>query len=333
MLRSLETRLFRPADSPEPPEPAPAVTREMVVWAYRRLLGRDPDSDAVIAEAIRLGSPLAILDLILDSDEFAARGVRHMDRFAPPPDVAWQAAPDILAALLERISATWQHLGEECPYWSVLSGPEYAGEDTPERRQAFYDSGSDDLRVLLATLARLGRRPAEFPVLFEFGCGLGRVTTHLCGEFARVIACDASPSHLALASDALRRRGLKNAELKLATPADFGMSEPCDLWFSRIVLQHNPPPLIAAIIERALATLRPRGLAIFQVPVYLPGYRFNIEEYLQQPVDRSRFDMHLLPQLAVLEIAERQGCRLREIREDNSAGEQWISQFFAVEKR
>src|SRR5271169_236009 len=41
-----------------------------------------------------------------------------------------------------------------------------------------------------------------------------------------------------------------------------------DLFFSIIVLQHNPPPVILGILDAAFAGLRPGGLAFFQVPTY-----------------------------------------------------------------
>jgi len=46
------------------------------------------------------------------------------------------------------------------------------------------------------------------------------------------------------------------------------------------VLQHNPPPLIAMILARLLAGLAPGGVAYFQVPVWLPGYRFRVADLL-----------------------------------------------------
>jgi hypothetical protein len=112
----------------------------------------------------------------------------------------------------------------------------------------------------------------------------------------------------------------------------FGMSASYDLWFNRLVLQYNPPPLIATILERALTLLRPRGLAIFQVRVYLAGYRFKIDEYLRQQANHGPSEMHLLPQSAILDLAHRAGCRLLEIRQEDSAGMPWISQFFTFEK-
>ena len=328
MFGTLIGRLWQSSPRRSRPEP---VSREFVLWAYKRLLGREPESEEVIAEKMNFSSPFAVLKAVLDSDEYATRGA-YMDNYAEPLDVEWEIALDVSAALLARVSETWRQLGEKRPYWSVLAGPEFQGEDTVERQQAFYDSGVDDLRILLATLSRVGRRPEEFTVVFEFGCGLGRVTSHLCKQFSHVIATDISYSHLALARRALNERGAINVDLKCASATDFGMSESYDLWFNRLVLQHNPPPLIAAILARAMTLLRPRGLAVFQVPVYLPGYRFRTDEYLQQPAGDWPFEMHLLSQSAILELAHRAGCRLLEIRQEDSAGPWWISQFFTFEK-
>jgi hypothetical protein len=43
------------------------------VWAYRRLLGREPEGEEVISEMMRLSSPFAVIEAILDSPEYMAR--------------------------------------------------------------------------------------------------------------------------------------------------------------------------------------------------------------------------------------------------------------------
>ena len=139
-----------------------SVSREIVVWAYQRLLGREPESEDVISEKMHLSSPFAVINAILDRPEYAAR-TRYMDSYAGPLEVEWRVEPDVAAAMLAHISERWRQLGEKCPYWSVLAGPEYLSENTAEQQQVFYDSGADDVRMLLATLSRVGRRPEEFP--------------------------------------------------------------------------------------------------------------------------------------------------------------------------
>ena len=311
------------------------VSRDAAIWAYRLLLGREPESEDAITAASLFESRDALVRAVATSPEFATRGLlgpRQMDACAAPLDVEWQVDAMTMEALLADVAATWTRLGQERPYWSVLAGPEYLPENAATRRQAFYDTGADDLRMLLATLARAGREPAQFDVAFEFGCGVGRVTSHLCREFRRVIACDISSQHLALTRQALDEHGTVNVQLTQATPADFGMSEPYDLWFSRLVLQHNCPPLIAAILDRALRMLRPQGLAVFQVPVYRAGYRFAVDEHRRNREKHGPFEMHALPQPAVLAIAQRAECTLIEVREDGSAGYPWISQVFTFQK-
>ncbi len=311
------------------------LPRDVAIWAYRLLLGREPESEDAITTATLFESTEAMVRAFIASVEFKARGAgaRMMPPHAAPLDVEWQVDAATMEELLAWLAQTWERLGKERPHWSVLAGPEFLPENmTTQQRQAFYDSGADDLSMLLATLARVGRKPAEFDVLFEFGCGLGRVTSHLCREFKMVVGCDISSRHLSLAQEALGARGIANVALKQATASDFGMSEPFDLWFNRLVLQHNNPPLIAAILDRAFAMLRPQGLAVFQVPVYLDGYRFKLDEYRRVRDTFGPFEMHALPQPAILAIARRADCTLLEVREDDSAGDPWTSQVFTFEK-
>ena len=112
-----------------------------------------------------------------------------------------------------------------------------------------------------------------------------------------------------------------------------GDLEPCDVFYSRIVFQHNPPPVIAELIRNALKALRPGGIAIFQVPSYMSGYGFKLREWLAKdhPLDMQ---MHCLPQHRIFAlIAEHCGAVL-EVREDGVAGarDRIVSNNFVVRK-
>ncbi len=109
------------------------------------------------------------------------------------------------------------------------------------------------------------------------------------------------------------------------------MAEAFDLWFSHIVLQHNPPPVIASILRRMFSMLAPRGITIFQVPTYSPGYRFNVEEYLAKPRQKN-IEVHCLPQEIVFKLASDAGCTPLEVREDLAMGYPWISNVFVFRK-
>ena len=310
------------------------LSDDEVTWAYRLFLDRDPESHDVLARFKRLENTKRLRSVFLSSPECRSKTlVPHLPIDVSPMTVEWRADAETSRALLSRVQDIWTRLGRERPHWSVLNSDQFLPERMRAEREAFYASGRDDVQLILATLQRLGLSPKQFPKGFEFGCGLARVTPHLARHFASVTACDVSRSHLEHAELAVAESGVGNIRLLRAALPDFGMSEPFDFWFSRIVLQHNSPPLIAMILQRALQMLLPGGLAVFQVPTYAVGYHFRIRDYLNSPPPLNSFEMHCLPQQAILEIAREQGCSVLEIREDNSAGNSnWISNWLALQK-
>ena len=91
--------------------------------------------------------------------------------------------------------------------------------------------------------------------------------------------------------------------------------EPCDFFYSVIVLQHNPPPVIMELIRIALTALKPGGVAMFQVPTHINDYRFDLKEWLA--TDHALdMQMHCVPQEAVLNLITATGCYLLGLRED-----------------
>jgi 2-polyprenyl-3-methyl-5-hydroxy-6-metoxy-1,4-benzoquinol methylase len=185
----------------------------------------------------------------------------------------------------------------------------------------FFATGEHDMNRLCATIRRVGRDPVEFKVTHEYGCGLGRITNHLAERFERVIACDVSRPHLDLARARSDELGRVNIDYRLAELPELGMDERFDLWFTMIVLQHNPPPIMAMILRRALACLRPDGLAVFQIPTYSPYYGFHTEKYLESPVSQLGIEMHFLPQPILFKLIHESGCKILEIVEDGLVGD------------
>lgn len=100
-----------------------------------------------------------------------------------------------------------------------------------------------------------------------------------------------------------------------------------------IVFQHNPPPLISKLIRNALHSLNSGGIAVFQVPTYQMGYRFETAEWLR--TDHAlEMQMHCIPQRHIFEIVAEENCKLLEVREDNWTGapDQFISNTFIIGK-
>jgi SAM-dependent methyltransferase len=319
----------------------PPVTRESIHWAYRLLLGREAENESVVADALGYGSLAQLRQAFLDSPEF--RGMLESPQpqasrvpvDCPPQVIEWSTDGSTLSRLLDHVRKTWTKLGQEKPHWSVLSSDDFLPENIAATERAFFESGRSDLRSLLAVLARHGLSPDSFPRLFEFGCGLGRVTPFFAERFLEVTACDVSPSHMAVAQAVVRKAGRKNVSFELVNDVDFGMTRPFDLWFSRIVLQHNSPPIIAMILRQALALLAPGGLAVFQVPTYALGYSFSLSEYLANVGKDRGIEMHVLPQEVVFRLAREAGSFPLEVLDDGHAGppHAWQSNTFVFQKQ
>ena len=91
--------------------------------------------------------------------------------------------------------------------------------------------------------------------------------------------------------------------------------EPVDLFFSLMVLQHNPPPVIAFVLQKILHRLKLGGIAFFQLP------------------SMGEIEVHILPQKYVYAIAEREACRVLEVQPDGCVGQpQVTSNTFLLQK-
>lgn len=324
------------------------ITADEIAWVYRLMLGREPLASEV--DTWRgLPDVAELRRLCLASDEFRAAMAANgtpvspaadagmLDRLPqnlPPLPVQWQAGAHDEAVLLDHVARTWTALGQERPHWSVLSSDSFLPEHIAENERAFYASGAGDVQRILSALARHGLSPSALPRVVEYGCGVGRVTPHLAARFAEVTAIDISTSHMEMARAAVARSGRANVRFELARAPDFAMGEPFDLWFSYIVLQHSPPPVIALVLRQALAMLAPGGVAIFQVPTYARGYRFALADYLAAPTTTGTIEVHCLPQPVVFRLAQAAGCVPLEIREDDAMGppSAWLSNTFVFHK-
>jgi len=185
---------------------------------------------------------------------------------------------------------------------------------------AFYATGSRDLARMDKWLERSRVSLPETGVCAEYGCGVGRCAVWLAKRFARVVAFDVSEPHLRLAMARAEAEGLRNIEfVHVKGNSDLQRLEGIDFFYSFIVLQHNPPPLILSILRRAFEGLKPAGVAYFQVPTYSIDYSFSLQEYLDRMTDRG-MEMHFVPQRAILDLASAHGLRPMEVSPDGCVG-------------
>ena len=304
------------------------ISREEVIYAYRLLFGREPESDEVVNRyATELKDTRALREMFLSAPEFQEKisGVLpprppRLSFSGPAMQVELDVSNEKLSALFEKVSARWHDIGITEPYWSVLTHEGYALKNFHLSREAFYSGGEAEIKAFDATLHRAGVKREGLKRCLELGSGVGRVTAALARRFPEVIGADISASHLRVAEDYLRAVGCTNVVLRhLHSLDEFSAFGGFDLLYSRIVLQHNPPPVIGWLLRALLSQLSIGGIAFVQLPTYRAGYRFAVDDYLAQDT-ASALEMHVFPQVALLDLIADEKCRILEIREDDSAG-------------
>lgn len=314
-----------------------SVTRDEVIWAYRMFLGRDPESEAVIEVQMGADNLNHLRGAFLGSDEFrrkfnpgpAAPVVgRYLEVDRTDIDIACTDAQ--LQAMFDRIGAAWKTFGETEPHWSVLTADAFRQDNLAANIEAFFASGRGDIDVHFNFLRRAGL-PTRFSRAMDFGCGVGRLTLALAPHADQVVGVDISPPHLRLAEERRGAVGAANVAFEsIASVADLDRYSGFDFVLSRIVLQHNPPPVMAALYRKLLAALAPGGVSIVQMPTHMRGLRFSAEHYLANA--QPDMEMNALPQKIIFEIIEQAGCRLLEMREDSAAGDEGLSHSFLVQR-
>lgn len=309
------------------------VTRDDVVWCYRALLGREPESEAAITAHRQVGDFRALVQTFVDSAEFAQRPAQRAFHPMPLPPARIDVDVDgtQMAAAIAKVKLAWAHLGDTRAHHSVLTNEAFLPHALDRSIDRFWASGMSESEQAIAMLARHGFSPVG-KVCVEYGCGVGRVTSGLAGSFSNVYGYDISPGHLALAAQRVASLGLDNVCLIQCSDTFLEDLQPCDAFYSRIVFQHNPPPVMHALVRAALTALKPGGIAIFQLPVYAAGYSFDLQAWLSSPPVLD-MEMHCLPQPHVFGAVAAKGCVCLEVREDNSVGEsRFISNTFVVRR-
>ena len=262
----------------------------------------------------------------------SAPGVKSLEWPAQPVQV--DVPPEQLQRMIQRIEAEFAYLGEHEPHWSVLTADRFKAANIAQHEAEFFASGETAIKHLRVTAERTGIDLSRYKSCFELGCGLGRITIWLAKLFEQVTGGDISGTRLAQARQTVERAGLKNVSFAhLNQFANYANLPAFDVFFSFIVLQHNPPPLMAHILELILTRLAPGGIAYFQIPTYQLGYRFSATEYLESKPPVADVEVHCVPQPDLFAILARTGCDVLEMREDDALGAPTISNRLFVRKR
>jgi SAM-dependent methyltransferase len=317
--------------------------RDAVIDIYRAILQREPDPGGLASFAGMLGKQglRPVLRQFLESSEYRSTLVQ-----APPSrelslagrmEVELNLSDQELDRLWDHVSAVWTELGNADPFWSVLTNERYKRANLTDDAiiEEFYATGSWDFSYLKAYLDRAELTLTPDMVVAEYGCGVGRVTPFFARAAGSVLAFDISLPHLHAARNRLDRESISNVELvHVEGRGTLNKLSNIDLFYSVIVLQHNPPPIILGILDAAFSGLTAGGIAFFQVPTYAKGYDFKLSEYLMSEALRKSMEMHFVPQTEILRLGKKHGLELLEIRSDDLIGNysDWLSNTFLMRK-
>ncbi len=317
------------------------LSEEEIIWAYRLFYDREPENQEAIAfHRSRSKDIKALRKHLLGSSEFKDNneelGIMPYIGDKPPMHVDTNASPSEIEKILEITQAKWQKLGEQKPHWSVVTIEEFQSDKIDQNEAEFYRSGKLEENILKTTLERSGIDLTELKTCLELGCGVGRVTRWLAESFEKVYAYDISEAHLEIARKHFEKLCIQNTDfLNINAINDFETLPMVDLFYSIIVLQHNPPPVIEVILDRLLKSLKPNGIGFFQLPTYSHNYAFATETYLEIDYEKDEMEVHFLPQKRVFEILKENDCDLLEVIVDPKTGfpSREISNSFLIKKK
>ena len=255
----------------------------------------------------------------------------------PKIDVETAATDEDISRMVSEIVATWSKMGELDPYFTNVAHGDFSTENIAANKENFFRTGLETLSHIEAIASRQGIDLRTYRDCFELGCGVGRITRALAGAFDTVYGMDVSASHLRVAREALAETQSRVTLRTFDGLPSIDSLPQFDLFVSFAVLQHNPPPLAAQLLDKVLAKVRYRGAACFECLTYQPGYRFSVKEYLhgdrphggRQAGAACGWEMHCLPQPVIYETLARHGFSLLEVRETGGAASGISQVFFA----
>ncbi|HKK56287.1 class I SAM-dependent methyltransferase [Marinobacter sp.] len=300
-------------------------------------MGREAESDKVVeARAAAANSAETMLTSFTDSDEFRAHVAGKIihdylmaNYYNDCLDIEVDVSERILDQMFDRIRQEWSMLGDTEPYWSVITSDKFRANKIKEHMEAFLTSGRSNVKWMKNIAKRNGIDLGKQQTCFELGCGVGRLTLPLSEVFHHVTGYDISPGNLAECDALVKAQGKRNITTKLlARIEDLKSAPEFDVLFTVIVLQHNPPPVQKYILDILLTKIRPNGIAYFQLPTFIPDYKFTARTYLR--TKPQSMEMHAVPMRDVLELLREHGFQVLEVLQDPFTGMPGSHSFFAV---
>jgi SAM-dependent methyltransferase len=157
----------------------------------------------------------------------------------------------------------WQTVGEQDPYWGVITADKFRkGQLTEEAVDEFYSSGEVHVAFLFDAIGKHLDEHFTPASGIDFGCGVGRILLPLAKRCGSVVGVDVSDGMLERAKARAERVGLANVRLVKGDDELSGVTGPFDLVHSYIVFQHIPTERGFAIAEKLVSMLKDGGVGI-----------------------------------------------------------------------
>jgi len=209
----------------------------------------------------------------------------------------------------EKLYDDWRKIGEEKPYWGVLTNDLFLPENIDDNIENFYEKGRKDVRNL-RKIAREIDFFFEGKRILDFGCGVGRLSLAMAPYAASVVGVDISEGQL---KEARKNCKYGNVEFRQSsddlTKLDIGFFDGIT---SLLTLQHNRPPLIRRFVDQLLQLLNPGGHAFLHIHTDAINYDYGeFLEAVEAGKYRREMEAHCLPRAEVEKIGSANDCILK----------------------
>ena len=284
-----------------------------------RYLASHPD----VAEAVRAGRMISGWQHFVVAGHSERRIWFRKKTVKADPPAGDGSARSSQPTGLAQLQQNWDTLGKVDPLWAILSSPEK--KNNRWQPEEFFRSGQTAIERVLAQARKL--QPA-LPAgrALDFGCGVGRLTQALCGQFAQCDGVDIAPSmieqarHYNCHGDRCRYHVNSGDDLRLFADGSF------DFICSFIVLQHIRPEFSRRYIAEFVRVLALGGVLVFQVPGeqnrLLTGERSISAGELAQAAAKPEnlIEMHGLARSEVVQLVKKCGGQILAVVSDQLAG-------------
>ena len=274
-LQSQHVKRFVKSLIQSPHAAAEPISRDAVVWAYRPFLDRQPESAAVVDEKFsRVQSTQELRREFLQSGEYRQNhppvAIPAMTGHEPPQaieEIHDEAGCRPSSAISRRCGSTWAR-----PSRTGRCSPQI-GSSRPTSPARCTSSTS---RVN-TTSSVCGKRSSgtgsilRISLLPGIRLRAGRVSAGWPNASTRCTAWTSPPLTWKWRSGPWRVWRCGMFSCIKSTRRDIEGLPKADVIYSVIVLQHNPPPIMAIIVRQFMKGLNPGGVAYFQLPTYRAG--------------------------------------------------------------